>query len=87
MANPKTVKDSPRKKVIVERKYDEQTHKIFVSTVIKKGGRSVLEQFRVPVNVEVELPLEIIAALKDRKIAKQKENKQVMVAEFVITEA
>jgi len=80
------VKDSIRKKVIVERKYSELEHKIFVSTVIQKKGKSVLERFRVPVGVEVELPIEIIAALKDRGIAKQKENKQVIVPEFVITE-
>ena len=80
------VKDSTRKKVIVERKYSELDHKIFVSTVIQKKGKPVLEKFRVPVNVEVELPVEIIAALKGRGIAKQKENKQVIVPEFVITE-
>ena len=39
--------DSVRKKVIVERKYSEQTHKIFVSTVISKKGKPTLEQFRV----------------------------------------
>ena len=77
--------DSKRETVIVERKYSEQTHKIFVSTVITKKGKPVLEQFRVPVEVEVSLPVEIIAALKDRKIAKQKDNKQTMVSEFVIT--
>ncbi len=79
------VKDSIRKKVIVERKYSEQEHKIFVATVINKKGKPVLEQFRVPVNAEVDLPVEIIAALKNRKIAKQKNNKQTMVPEFVIT--
>ena len=76
--------DSERKTVIVERKFGDQKHKIFVSTVITKNGKSDLEQFRVPVGVEVELPVEIIAALKDRTIPKFSENKQSMVREFSI---
>lgn len=78
------VGDSKRKKVIVERKYSEQKHKIFASTVITKNGKPVLEQFRIPVDVEVELPVEIIEHLKQRKIAKQMENKQIMVPEFIV---
>ena len=43
------IKNSKREKVIVTRKYDEQKHKIFVSTVIIKDGKKKLERFRVPV--------------------------------------
>ncbi len=78
------LKDSERKLVVVERRYSEATHKIFASTKIIKDGVSKLEQFRVPVKVEVELPVEIIAHLKSRKIAKFIDGKQQMVAEYVI---
>ncbi len=83
-AKAKVVKDSVRKKVIVERKFSDLKHKVFASTVIVKGGQPVLEQFRIPVNVEVELPVEIIAHLKQRQIAKQEDGKQTMVNEFII---
>ena len=78
------LKNSKRDKVVVNRKYGEQKHKIFVSTVITKNGRKVLEQFRVPVDVEVSLPVEIIKCIKDRKIAKFVDEKQKMVSEFSI---
>ena len=77
-------KNSKRETVTVERRYSEQKHKIFVSTVITKNDRNVLEQFRVPVGVDVELPVEIIKCLKDRKIAKFVDGKQKMMPEFVI---
>ena len=76
--------DSERKKVIVTRKFSEHKHKIFVSTVITKNGKPELEQFRVPVDVEVELPVEIIAALKKRGVAKFDGKKQSIVNEFVV---
>ncbi len=79
--------DSERKKVTVERKYTESTARIFASTVIKKNGKAKLEQFRIPVNTEVELPIEIITMLKERKTPKQIQDKQTLVPEFVVTEA
>ncbi len=80
------VTNSVRKKVIVERKYTESTARIFASTVINKNGKSKLEQFRVPVGVEVELPVEIIKMLKERKTPKQTQDHQTLVPEFVVTE-
>jgi len=77
-------KNSKRETVVVTRKYSEQKHKIFVSTVITKNDRNILEQFRVPVDVEVELPVEIIKCLKDRKVAKFVDGTQKMVPEFVV---
>ena len=78
--------DSERKLVMVERKYGEAKHQIFASTVINKKGKPVLEDFLVPVNVEVSLPVEIIAHIKQRGIAKQAESGlQTIVPEFVIT--
>ena len=79
--------DSERKKVIVERKYTESTARIFASTVINKNGKAKLEQFKIPVNVEVELPVEIITMLKERKTPKQTQDHQTLVPEFVVTEA
>ncbi len=79
------VTDSVRKKVIVERKYTESTARIFASTVINKNGKSKLEQFKVPVNTEVELPVEIIKMLKERKTPKQTQDHQTLVPEFVVT--
>ena len=79
--------NSERKTVIVTRKFGEQKHKIFVSTVITKKGRAVLEQFRVPVEVEVDLPVEIIAALKQRGIAKFVNGTQKIVREFTVEAA
>ncbi len=78
--------DSERKKIIVERKYSESTARIFASTVIKKNGKNKLERFRIPVNIEVELPVEIIKMLKERKTPKQTQDHQTLVPEFVVTE-
>ena len=78
------IEDSKRVKVIVTRKYGEEKHKIFSSTMINKNGKYVLEQFRVPVDVEVELPVEVIEQLKGRGVAKFVEGKQKMVPEFSI---
>lgn len=78
------VKNSKREKVIITRKYSEAKHKIFVSTVITKNGKKILEQFRAPVDVEIELPVEIIKCLKDRKVAKFVDGKQKMLPEFVV---
>ena len=75
-------KNSERKEVLVTRRYGDATHKIFVSTVITKNGARVLEQFRVPINVEVNLPVEIIVVLKERKVAKFFDGKQKLVPEF-----
>ena len=76
--------DSKRQKVIVSRKYGNAKHKIFSCTVIMKNGRPTLEQFRVPVNVEVTLPVEIIEQLKGRKVAKWEDGKQIMATEFTV---
>jgi len=78
------VKDSERIKVNVLRRFGNDTNKskIFVSTVIVKGGKSKLETFYVPTNVEVELPVEIIKCLKDRKIPSESGESLKMEAEF-----
>jgi len=76
--------DSERKTVIVQRRYSDLKHKIFVSTHIKKDGELVLVPFRVPVDVEVDLPVEIIAALKERGIAKFVDGKQIIAKEFLV---
>ncbi len=60
--------DSKRELVKVERKYDSSKTRVFVSTVIQKNGKPKLESFKVPVNVPVELPVEIIKALKARGV-------------------
>ncbi len=78
------LKDSERKKVTVERRYSEASHKIFASTVIVKDGVKKLEQFKIPVKTEVSLPVEVIAHLKTRKVAKFIDGKQQMAAEYVI---
>ncbi len=81
---PEQVKDSRRVNVIVTRKFSEHKTKIFASTTIIKNGKSVLEQFRIPVDTPVSLPIEIARILKDRKIAKFVDNKQAMVPEFLL---
>ena len=78
---------SKREKVIVDYKYGDSKQKIFSSTVIQKNGKPVLEQFRIPAGVEVELPVEIIEQVKGRKVAKFVDGKQVLVREFTIEKA
>jgi surfactin synthase thioesterase subunit len=82
-------KNSKRVKVIVTRRFGdgEDKNKIFVSTVILKNDRRVLEQFRVPVDTPVDLPVEVIKALKSRAIPKEKSGALKMVAEFTIEKA
>ncbi len=89
MAEPKTIKDSERKKVIIERKFssddtESEKARIFSSTVIIKDGKPKLEQFRVPVGVEVELPVEIIAQIKGRGIPKEQSGKLKIMSEYSI---
>jgi len=84
---PKQVRDSRRVKVIVTRKYSEHKNKIFASTTILEKGKRILKQFRIPVDTAVEIPVEIARILKDRKVAKFVDNKQVLVPEFVIDRA
>ena len=76
--------DSKRVEVIITRKYSDQKHKIFASTVITKNGKRVLEQFRVPVNVPVSIPVEIVKMIKERTVAKYVDNTQVMATEFLV---
>ncbi len=60
--------DSKRVLVTVERKYDTSKARVYAATVINKNGKPKLESFKIPVNTPVELPVEIIAMLKDRGI-------------------
>ncbi len=79
-------KDSVRKKVIVTRKFGdgEDTNKIFVGARIIKNGVAKMEQFRVPVETEIELPIEVIAQLKDRGVPKEKGGKLSIAKEFSV---
>jgi len=81
-----TVKDSVRKKVIVTRRLGdgEDKAKIFSSAVISKNGRKTVEQFRVPVDIEVELPVEIITQLKQRGLPVEKNGNLTIVKEFLV---
>ncbi len=76
--------DSPRKTVIVERKFSESKHRIFAQTVIMVDGDPKLVPFRIPVGVEVELPIEIIAHVKQVKEAKFEDGKQVMKRSYSV---
>ena len=80
------VKNSKREKVIVSRKFGdgEDTNKIFVGCVTTKNGKAVMEQFRVPVNVEVELPIEVIEQLKGRGVPKEKGGHLKIAKEFSV---
>jgi len=83
------VKNSKRENVIVSRKFGdgEDTNKIYVCTRIIKDSKTIMEQFRVPVDVEVELPIEVIKHLKDRGIPKEKAGKLVIAKEFSVEKA
>jgi len=76
--------DSPRITVIVERKFSEAKHRIFAQTRIEVNGKPKLVPFRIPVGVEVDLPLEIIEHLKQVKEAKFEDGKQVMKRSYSI---
>ena len=80
------VKDSKREKVVVTRKFGDGTdkNKIFVSTTIIKGGKTVLEQFRVPVDTEVDIPVEVIAHLKERGIPMEADGSLRIAKEFTV---
>jgi len=80
------VKNSKREKVIVTRKFGngEDKNKIFVCTRVIKNGREKMEQFRVPVDCEVDLPVEVIAHLKDRGVPKENSGSLKMAKEFSV---
>ncbi len=81
------VMDSERIEVIVERKYSEQKNRVFASTTIIKGGKTVLESFKIPVDKKVSLPIEIIRVLRDRKISRIIDKADKFVPEFNINRA
>ena len=88
MAQAKTkVMDSKRIEVIIERKYSEQKNRVFASTTIIKGGKTVLESFKIPVDTKVSLPIEIIRVLRDRKISRIINKADMFVPEFNINRA
>ncbi len=80
------VKNSKREKVVVTRKFGngEDTNKIYVCTRIMKNGKAKMEQFRVPVDCEVELPVEVIAHLKERGVPKENSGSLKMAKEFSV---
>ena len=84
MANE--IKNSKREKVIVSRKFGdgEDTNKIYVCTRILKNGLPIMEQFRVPVDVEVELPVEVIEHLKNRGVPKERGGSLSIAKEFTV---
>ena len=82
-------KDSIREEVIVSRRFgdDEDITPIYVGAVIFRDGEEVVEQFRVPVNVSVKIPIEVIAQLKGRGVPKEVGGKLKIAPEFLIEKA
>ena len=83
------IKNSKREKVIVERRFssddaNSEKARVFSSAMIIKDGKPKLERFRVPVGVEVELPIEIIAQIKGRGIPKEESGRLKIMPEFSI---
>lgn len=79
------LKNSKRLKVSVKRAERGRTGTIFISTIIRKDGKDVLEQFRFPERKVVSLPTEVIAALRSRQVSVNvKAFDEEAVAEFQI---
>ncbi len=81
--------DSKRVKCIVTRKLDNVTAtkgsaRIFSSAVIKVKGKRVLKWFKIPEGQVLEVPVEIIAQLRGRKISKNMGGGYKMVPEFSV---
>ncbi len=79
------VADSKRVKVTVEYKYENRKDRIKCGAVVMKNGVEKAEIFRIPVKTEVELPVEVIAQLKGRKIQKYNDTVLEFVSQLVIT--
>jgi len=79
-------KNSKREKVIVSRKFGDgaDKNKIYVCTRIRKNGVDKMEQFRVPVETEIELPIEVIAHLKDRGVPREVNGSLKIAKEFAV---
>jgi len=79
------VADSKRVKVTVEYKFEDRKDRIRCGAVVMKNDVPKAELFRIPVGVEVELPVEVISQLKGRKIQRYRDGELVFVNQLVVS--